>query len=81
MNGSRTAPTKYSLTADSSIEGANGVWTPTLVRVCVRSPLSANPGAREAVGEIVQHELGHVVAVLTGQDRSEAAAERYAITY
>lgn len=63
----------------TAIEGSGGTWTPTLVRVVVRSPLSSNPGTREAIGEIVQHELGHVNAVLTGQDRSEQAAERYAL--
>jgi len=52
-------------------------WRPTLVRVAV----SAGRQGTEATGEIVQHELGHVLAVLNGQDRSEAAAERYAHSY
>ena len=55
-------------------------WRASLVRVAVRSPRSV-PGTRESIGEIVQHEIGHVLAVLSGQDRGEDAAERYARTY
>lgn len=56
-------------------DGSN--WRPTLVRVAV----SANRRGTEATAEIAQHEIGHVIAVLTGQDRSEAAAEAYARRY
>jgi hypothetical protein len=49
-------------------------WRPTVVRVAV----SAHRRGSETTGEIVQHELGHVVSVLTNQDRSEEAAEKYA---
>lgn len=52
-------------------------WRPTLVRVAVKAGRSGH----EATTEIVQHEVGHVLAVLTGQDRSEAAAEVYARRY
>lgn len=69
------------LGATSIEQSPGGPWMPTLVRVAVRSPLSAAGTGRTAVGEIAQHELGHVIAVLTGQDRSEAAAERYALTH
>ena len=41
------------------------------------SPWAAQGGA-QAIGEIVQHELGHVISVLVRQDRSEEAAIRYA---
>lgn len=74
-------PSGGPILGSTAIEAAGGGWTPSLVRVVVRSPLSSDPGSREAIGEIVQHELGHVLAVLTGQDRSEAAAERYALMH
>jgi hypothetical protein len=49
-------------------------WRPTVVRVAAH----AGRNGAEATGEIVQHEIGHVLAVLTRQDRSEAAAADYA---
>lgn len=52
-------------------------WAPTGVRIAVR----AGRAGRESTPEIVQHELGHVVSVLRGQDRSEQAAEAYAGRY
>lgn len=52
-------------------------WKPTLVRVAVRAGLERD----ESTPEILQHELGHVVSVLNGQDFSEQAAERYAQAY
>lgn len=69
------------LGATSIEQDGGGPWRPTLVRVAVRSPLSQAGSPRETIGEIAQHEIGHVLAVLTGQDRGEAAAERYAMTH
>jgi hypothetical protein len=49
-------------------------WRPTEIRIAAAAGL---PGG-QAVGEIVQHEVGHAVAVLRKQDRSEEAAISYA---
>lgn len=69
------------LGATTILQSSAGGWSPSLVRVAVRSPLSNQGNGRERIGEIVQHELGHVRAVLLGQDRSEQAAERYALMH
>lgn len=45
-------------------------WEPTGIRI------AADTGAKLA--EIIRHEVGHAVAVLRSQDRSEDAAHRYA---
>ncbi len=55
-------------------DGADGSWRPTEIRIAAAAGLSGS----QATGEIVQHEFGHAVAVLRRQDRSEAAAIRYA---
>ena len=57
-----------------------GTWIPTGIRVAVNAP-SSIPGTVEAVGEVLQHEVGHVIAVTSRQDRSEAAAIAYARRY
>jgi hypothetical protein len=62
-------------------ELSNGSLQPQLIRVVVRSPLSNRGTGRERIGEIVQHEVGHVVSVLRTQDRSEQAAEAYAAAH
>lgn len=49
-------------------------WVPTKIRIAVRAGLTGS----ESIGEIVQHEFGHAVSVLRTQDRSEAAAIKYA---
>ncbi len=49
-------------------------WIPTKIRIAVRAGLTGT----ESIGEIVQHEFGHAVSVLRQQDRSEAAAIKYA---
>lgn len=53
---------------------AEGRWTPTSIRVASRITGS---GA-ESLAEVVQHEVGHALAVLRDQDRSEDAAHAYA---
>ncbi len=59
----------------TSIERArDGRWKPTEIRVASRI---AGKGA-ESLAEVVQHEIGHALAVLRGQDRSEDAAHAYA---
>ena len=52
-------------------------WVPTKIRVAVRANL---PGAQQT-SEIVQHEVGHAIAVIKKQDRSEDAAIAYAKKY
>ncbi len=49
----------------------------TMVRVAV----SAGRRGGESTGEILQHELGHAVSVLTTGNESEHAAEAYASRY
>lgn len=66
------------LGATTIVQDTDGAaWRPTLVRVAVQ----AGRDGAESTPEILQHEVGHVIAVLTGQDRSEAAAESYARRY
>ena len=59
---------------DLDDDGA-GVFRPSGVRVAVRSGVQTGADTPE---ELVQHELGHVIAVLEHGDRSEAAAIAYA---
>lgn len=58
-------------------EGGNGPWAPRSIRVAARV---SGVGA-ESLREVVQHEIGHALAVLREQDRSEDAARRYARRY
>ena len=59
----------------TSIERArDGRWAPTEIRIASRI---AGKGA-ESLAEVVQHEIGHALAVLRDQDRSEDAAHAYA---
>lgn len=62
----------------TGIAHSGGRWVPTEVRIATKSPQSAAGTGKMAIGEITQHEIGHVLAVLGGQDRSEAAADAYA---
>jgi len=56
--------------------GDGGPWRPTAVRIAA---LGTAPGEQPA--DIALHEIGHVVSVVRHQDRSEAAAEDYALRY
>jgi hypothetical protein len=68
------------LGATAVVHDSSGAWIPTRIRAAVRSPLAAqNP--INSIGEVVQHEIGHAIAVLGHQDRSEEAAIRYAARY
>lgn len=62
------------LGATSIVRTADGSWTPTSIRVASRI---TGRGA-ESLAEVVQHEVGHALAVLREQDRSEDAAHAYA---
>ena len=62
------------LGATSIVRGRDGRWTPTEIRVASRI---SGRGA-ESLAEVVQHEVGHALAVLRDQDRSEDAAHAYA---
>jgi hypothetical protein len=68
-----------SLLGATTIEqsGQSSRWVPTSIRVAVRAGLRGS----ESTGEIVQHEIGHAIAVLRHQDRSEEAAIAYANKY
>jgi len=68
-------PTGAPLLGATTVVG--GTHTPpqvTMVRVAVR----AGRSGRESTSEILQHEVGHAVSVLTTGDEGEGAAERYA---
>lgn len=54
------------------IDGDVGQGRPTKVRVAARV---------SNMSEVVQHEIGHVLAVAGSQDRSESAAEAYAARF
>lgn len=62
------------LGATSIVRGATGRWQPTQIRVAARLE---GRGA-DSLAEVVQHEVGHALSVLRGQDRSEDAAQAYA---
>jgi hypothetical protein len=68
------------LGATAVVQDSSGAWIPTRVRVAVRSPLAA-VNRMNSIGEVTQHEIGHALAVLGNQDRSEEAAIRYAARY
>ena len=68
------------LGATAVVQDTNGAWIPTRIRVAVRSPLASTNGMN-TIGEVTQHEIGHAIAVLGNQDRSEEAAHRYAQRY
>jgi hypothetical protein len=53
----------------------DGTWVPTRIRVASR--LSDRSGMN-SLAEVAQHEVGHALAVLRRQDRTEDAAEAYA---
>lgn len=76
----QVAGTTQPVVGATAIDGPVGAGHPTRVRIATHSPWAAQGGA-QGIGEIVQHELGHVISVLVRQDRSEAAATRYAETY
>lgn len=65
------------LGATNIVRNNGGKWAPTLIRVAVRAGLTGT----ESIGEIVQHEVGHAVAVLRSGDTSENAAIAYAAQY
>ena len=65
------------LGATKILKQQNGAWRPSYVRIAVR----ANGSGVDSTPEIVQHELGHVLAVLRNQDRTEVAAEQYARSF
>jgi hypothetical protein len=62
------------LGATTVVRRDSGRLVPTEIRVASRIE---GRGA-ESLHEVVQHEVGHALAVLRRQDRSEAAAEAYA---
>lgn len=62
------------LGATSIERDSEGRWAPTSIRVASRI---TGKGA-ESLGEVIQHEIGHALAVLREQDRSEDAAHDYA---
>ncbi|HEY8708822.1 MAG TPA: hypothetical protein VIM34_12580 [Burkholderiaceae bacterium] len=65
------------LGATKIIQGADGRWQPQVIHVAAQ----ANLAGTESLTEIVQHEFGHAISVLTQQDRSEAAAIAYAASH
>ena len=62
------------LGATSIVRRDDGRMAPTRIRVASRI---AGVGA-ESLAQVVKHEIGHALAVLRDQDRSEDAAHRYA---
>lgn len=68
------------LGATAVVQDGRGAWIPTRIRAAVRSPL-AGQNPINSIAEVVQHEIGHAIAVLGNQDRSEEAAMRYAASY
>jgi hypothetical protein len=65
------------LGATTVLKSAAGTWYPTVIHVAADAGLSGV----DSLGEIVQHEFGHAVSVLRHQDRSEAAAIKYAASH
>lgn len=62
------------LGATSIVRDRTGRWKPTAIRVASR----IEGRGPSSLGEVVQHEVGHALAVLRRQDRSEDAAQAYA---
>lgn len=62
----------------TAIVGDIGRGRATRIRIATRMAENPHPARIE---EIIQHEIGHVLAVTAYQDRSEAAAEAYAARY
>ena len=62
------------LGATSIVRAADGRWTPTEIRIASK----LHGRGAESLAEVVQHEVGHAIAVLRDQDRSEDAAHAYA---
>ena len=54
--------------------GDDGIWRPQSIRIAAHAGLSNSP-----TRQIVAHEVGHAIAVLRTQDRSELAAEQYCL--
>lgn len=65
----------------TNVEDIDGRWVPTSMRVTVGSSAAIPRTGIDTIAETVQHEIGHVLSVMTRQDRSEAAAIRYAATH
>ena len=65
------------LGATSIVRDSSDRWVPIQIRVATRSQGTG----RDSLAEVVQHEIGHAISVLRGQDRSEDAAEAYARRY
>lgn len=63
------------LGATRIVRATDGTWAPTTIRVASRL---ADRRGMNSIGEVAQHEIGHALAVIRKQDRSEAAAEAYA---
>lgn len=76
----QVAGTTSPILGATSISHDGQTWRPTMVRIATDSPISERGGVH-AIDEVTQHELGHVLSVVTTQDRSEQAATRYAATY
>lgn len=65
------------LGATSIVRDSSDRWVPIQIRVAARS----GGKGPDSLAEVVQHEVGHAISVLRGQDRSEDAAEAYARRY
>ncbi|MBC7462168.1 MAG: hypothetical protein H7287_12470 [Thermoleophilia bacterium] len=66
------------LGATNISENLMGRAVPTSMYVTVGSSAQIPRLGVDAIGETVQHEVGHVISVVTTGDQSEAAAIRYA---
>jgi hypothetical protein len=65
----------------TNVESINGRWVPTSMKVTVGANAAVPRTGIDTISETVQHEIGHVLSVMTRQDRSEDAAIRYAATH
>lgn len=65
------------LGATSIVRDSSDRWVPIQIRVASR----LHGKGPDSLAEVVQHEIGHAISVLRGQDRSEDAAEAYARRY
>jgi hypothetical protein len=65
------------LGATNIVRDRAGLLVPTSIRVASR----AHGRGPDALAEVAQHEIGHAVAVLRSQDRSEDAAAQYALDH